>query len=208
MSWRRPCDSERGRCCGRPSAQRVSAGRLPVSGSFPSKRPIPAWASRLRRGVDAVNLVDESAGTASTNCRTVAQVACPPLAGVATRNRVAGGGFRQGRSPFRENPTCRSRHKTRTRESGALAGHPNWDTLLRRGRRLEQVPVLVRFETTGLPRGDGSATMTDRTHALGVPGAGVTTLYASDGRCLARLCFSGLTGERSRCAPRAGALAR
>ena len=208
MSWRRPCDSERGRCCGRPSAQRVSAGRLPVSGSFPSKRPIPAWASRLRRGVDAVNLVDESAGTASTNCRTVAQVACPPLAGVATRNRVAGGGFRQGRSPFRENPTCRSRHKTRTRESGALAGHPNGDTLSRRGRRLEQVPVLVRFETTGLPRGDGSATMTDRTHALGVPGAGVTTLYASEGSRVTRLCFSGLTGERSRCAPRAGALAR
>ncbi len=196
-----------------------------------------------------MNLVDESAGTASTNCRTVAQVACPPLAGVATRNRVAGGvfqqgrsptrrghkadelqdvvqvlcpplagvatrnrvaggGFRQGRSPFRENPTCRSRHKTRTRESGALAGHPNWDTLLRRGRRLEQVPVLVRFETTGLPRGDGSATMTDRTHALGVPGAGVTTLYASEGSRVTRLCFSGLTGERSRCAPRAGALAR
>ncbi len=208
MFWRRPCDSERGRCCGRPSAQRVSAGRLRVSGSFPSKRPIPAWASRLRRGVDAVNLVDESAGTASTNCRTVAQVACPPLAGVATRNRVAGGGFRQGRSPFRENPTCRSRHKTRTRESGALAGHPNGDTLSRRGRRLEQVPVLVRFETTGLPRGDGSATMTDRTHALGVPGAGVTTLYASEGSRVTRLCFSGLTGERSRCAPRAGALAR
>ena len=101
MSWRRPCDSERGRCCGRPSAQRVSAGRLPVSGSFPSRRPIPAQASRLRRGVDAVNLVDESAGTASTNCRTVAQVACPPLAGVATRNRVAGGVFQQGRSPTR-----------------------------------------------------------------------------------------------------------
>ena len=208
MSWRRPCDSERGRCCGRPSAQRVSAGRLPVSGSFPSRRPIPAWASRLRRGVDAVNLVDESAGTASTNCRTVAQVACPPLAGVATRNRVAGGVFQQGRSPSRENPTCRSRHKTRTRESGALAGHPNGDTLSRRGRRLEQVPVLVRFETTGLPRGDGSATMTDRTHALGVPGAGVTTLYASEGSRVTRLCFSGLTGERSRCAPRAGALAR
>ena len=208
MFWHRPCDSERGRCCGRPSAQRVSAGRLRVSGSFPSRRPIPAWASRLRRGVDAVNLVDESAGTASTNCMTLSQVACPPLAGVATRNRVAGGRFRQGRSPFRENPTCRSRHKTRTRESGALAGHPNWDTLLRRGRRLEQVPVLVRFETTGLPRGDGSATMTDRTHALGVPGAGVTTLYASEGSRVTRLCFSGLTGERSRCAPRAGALAR